>query len=62
MSAGSASKVHVHTITGDCSLAGVFFMLGCEDLSYVMYINHESDEYEVLTLELITISSYIIEC
>jgi hypothetical protein len=30
-------------------------MLGCEDSSYVMYISHEWDEYEVLTLELITI-------
>ena len=62
MSAGSASKVHVHTITGDCTLTGVFFMLGCEDSSYAMYISHEWDEYEVLTLELIAMSSCIIGC
>ena len=61
MSAGSASKVHVHTITDDCSLTGVF-MLGCEGSSYVMYISYEWDEYEVLTLELIAMLSYIIGC
>ena len=46
-------------------------MLGCEDSSYVMYISHEWDEYEVVTHELdlfilgtisFACSSSLIEC
>ena len=61
MSAGSAGEVCIRTVAGHCLFfAGAFFLLGCEDSSYVMYISHEWGEYEVLTLELIAISSHII--
>jgi hypothetical protein len=63
MSAGSASYVGVRTVAGRCFFfAGPFFVLGCEDLSYVVYISHEWGEYWVLTLELLTLSLYNIQC